>query len=507
MIINRVKTNPLKVADSARSDRSSVGMHRLFQYTCILILLSLFIDTTHAKSSEDKNQADKSQRPNILLITVDDLNDWLGYTGSHPNTRTPNIDALANRGTAFTQTFSQYPLCGPSRASLFTGLLPSTLGIYHHPLSDEKVEQVAKQHNTVLLHTAFRQNGYKTMAVGKLMHKHVVKDSVDLSGGRGDWDKQPDGSRLSFASDFTHTDWGIYPAPEEKMSDPKAAAWAVERLQEKHDKPFMLMVGLLRPHAPWYVPQPYFDAIGDAKNVMLPPYQANDLDDISTYAQQTNILPYMPKTPWLQENQFWHDMIQGYLASINFADHYVGQVLKALENSPYADNTIVLLTSDHGYHLGEKGTTQKHTLWERANKVPLIIAGPSLPKGEQRDQTVGLIDIYPTLLDLAQLPKNPINEGHSLLPVIKDNEIKWPYPTFTQYVRKLSNNEKRTGQAIQFQQWRYILYGDGSEELYNHKEDPNEWTNLAGNPETRTKYASLIEKLKVQLPKSFKFSK
>ena len=456
-------------------------------------------DAEELTVSSDKGH---SKQPNVLMIMVDDLNDWVGYTGKYPDTRTPNIDALAKRGTVFTQAYSQYPLCGPSRASLFTGLLPSTLQIYHHPISDETVEQVAKQHNTVLLHTAFRQQGYKTMAVGKLMHHNVAKDSVDLSGGRGSWDKQPDGSRLNFSADLTHTDWGNYPGAEEKMSDPKSAAWAIERLQEQHQKPFMLMVGFLRPHVPWYVPKKYFDAIAEAKTLTLPPYQKDDLDDISSYAQQTNILSYMPKTPWLKENKLWHDMVQGYLASINFADHYVGQVLAALESSPYADNTIIVLVSDHGYHLGEKGTTQKHSLWERANKVPLIIAGPDLPKGEVREQTVGLLDVYPTLLDLAQLPGNPVNEGRSLKPVLNDADLKWDYATITQYVRKVDGVDYQ-GQTVQSGPWRYSLYGDGSEELYNHQSDPNEWTNLAAKPETRKAHLALILKLKKQLPKNF----
>ena len=441
-------------------------------------------------------------RPNVLLIAVDDLNDWVGYTGTNTDTRTPHIDALAAQGTAFTQAFSQFPICGPSRASLFAGMLPSTLGIDYQPRQDTLVVAAAREQGSVLLHSFFRQNGYKTMAVGKLLHRHVPGGSVDMSGGRGDWDKMPDGNRVNFEAVGTSTDWAPYPGPEAEMSDPTTAAWAVERLQETHDQPFLLMVGFLRPHVPWHVPQEYFDEVGEAKALTLPPYRADDLDDISAYAQQTNIRSYMPQTPWLIEDDVWHDMVQAYLASVNFADYYIGQVLDALANSPYAYNTIVVLFSDHGYLLGEKNTTQKHSLWERANKVPLIIAGPGLPQGARRTQTVGLLDIYPTLLDLAGLPANPVNEGHSLRPVLNDAAVQWDYPTITQYRRELDGIDYR-GQTVQSGPWRYSLYGDGSEELYNHQDDPYEWTNLAANPEAREQHRALIDRLKAQLPDGF----
>jgi len=442
-------------------------------------------------------------QPNVLFIAVDDLNDWVGYAGTNTNTLTPNIDALAESGVAFTQAFSQYPLCGPSRASLFAGMLPSTLGLLKQP-KDLVVAEVAQQHGTPLLHSYFRQHGYKTMAVGKLLHRHIPAGSVDMSGDRGDWDRMPDGKRLNFDSDNTMTDWGVYPGPEAEMSDPMAAAWAVDRLRETHDKPFMLMVGFLRPHVPWYVPQEYFDAIGEADTLTLPPYRADDLDDVPDYAQRMNIADGYPRTSWAIETGVWSDIVHAYLASTHFADHYVGQVLDALEQSAYADNTIIVLFSDHGYLLGEKNTFQKQNLWERANKVPLIIAGPNIPQDQRRQQTVGLIDIYPTLLDLAGLPANPVNQGHSLKPMMNDASLAWDIPTITQWRRnKKSEDIDLRGQSVQSGPWRYSLYGDGSEELYNHQDDPNEWTNLAADPESASQHRILMDKLKVQLPADF----
>jgi arylsulfatase A-like enzyme len=444
----------------------------------------------------------ESNPPNVLFIAVDDLNDWVGYTGTHPDARTPNIDALAERGTAFTQAFSQYPLCGPSRASLFSGMLPSTLDVFGQPRPDTVVSDAAAKHNSALLHSYFSQNGYKTMGVGKLLHRHLPEGSVDVSGDRGDWDTMPDGKEVQWVSDRTLTDWAVYPAPEEEMSDAMAAQWATERLAEDHDSPFMLMVGFLRPHVPWYVPQQYFDAIGPAELVSYPPYKEDDLDDLSAYSIGLNFIDHMPRTEWARETGVWQDAVHAYLASVNFADHYVGQVLDALEASPYADNTIIVLFSDHGYLLGEKNTFQKHSLWERANKVPLIIAGPNLPEGQRRSQTVGLIDIYPTLLELAGLPANPVNEGHSLAALIGDANAPWDYPAITQFRRKGDDEIERSGQAIQSGPWRYSQYADGSEELYNHEDDPNEWTNLAA-PELADPHRELMDKLSAQLPSDF----
>ena len=500
-VCNRHAPNHLAKNTEVKSllrERKQIGIAA----ACVVLIYGCAEDPNQGPASNGEKNSREAAQPNVLLIAVDDLNDWVGYTGAHPDTRTPNIDALAQRGTAFTQAYSQYPLCGPSRASLFAGLLPSTLGLYRHPRPDDLVVEAAEKHDTVLMHTFFRENGYKTMAAGKLMHRHVPEGSVDLSDARRSWDRMPDGNRVNFSSDGTMTDWGPFPGPEAEMSDPMTAEWAVQRLQENHEDPFLLMVGFIRPHVPWHVPQEYFDLFGDAKELTLPPYRADDLDDVSAYAQKTNTRAEMPRTPWLIRNDVWHDMVQAYLASVNFADHYVGQVLDALENSPYADNTIIVLFSDHGYLLGEKNTTQKHSLWERANKVPLIIAGPGLPKGERRAQTVGLLDIYPTLLDLANLPANPVNEGHSLKPILDDEGIDWDFPTITQY-RLEDEGTDFHGQTVQSGPWRYSLYGDGSEELYNHQDDPNEWTNLAANPETREQHSELIESLKDQLPTGF----
>ncbi|MEJ8568618.1 sulfatase [Elongatibacter sediminis] len=456
-----------------------------------------------ALAAEATDSAARAERPNILLISVDDLNNWVGYAGGNASSRTPNIDSLAERGVAFTQTFSQFPLCGPSRASLFSGLLPGTLGLLHQPKPDSVVVEAAQRHGTLLLHSYFQRHGYKTMAVGKLLHRHVPDGSVDLSGGRGNWNRLPGDERIHFDSDNTMTDWGVYPLPESEMSDPASAEWAAQQLQQKHDRPFLLMVGFLRPHVPWYVPQKYFDAIGDPATLALPPYRPDYLVDVPEYARKINIADGYPRTDWAIETGQWPNIVHAYLASTYFADHYVGQVLKALEKSPYADNTIVVLFSDHGYHVGEKGSIQKQSLWERANKVPLIFSGPGIPRGETRTQPVGLIDIYPTLLDLAGLPPNQANEGHSAQQLLMNASAEWGHPVITQWRRSLNDGTELRGQAVQSGPWRYSLYGDGSEELYNHLDDPNEWTNLAAATNAGEQFRKLMDELKAQLPVDF----
>ena len=235
------------------------------------------------------------------------------------------------------------------------------------------------------------------------------------------------------------------------------------------------MVGFMRPHVPWYVPKKWFD-LYDREKLALPPYDKNDLDDVPEMAKEISILKQMPRTVWAIEKNQWRDIMQAYLACVSFSDHQVGRVLDALEKSPYRDNTIIVLWSDHGYHMGEKNTFQKQSLWERASHAPLVIAGPQVKAGRRCDRVVNLMDMYPTLLEMCGLPANLKNQGHSLVPLLEDPRKEWPYPAIIGW--------KKKSFAVQTERYRFIRYGDGSEELYDHQNDLKEWTNLAGNPET-----------------------
>ena len=349
-----------------------------------------------------------------------------------------------------------------------SGLLPVTLGYDDH-MKDTDLQKRARARGTELLHVYFAKHGYKTMAVGKICHRHVPKGSVDASGGRGNFSEGTGKLKRNWHQNGTSTDWAMAPESDSQLPDHKAAGWAVQQLQSKHDKPFFLMVGFLRPHVPWYVPKKWFD-LYDKQKIKLPPYRPDDLDDVPSMAKQISILKQMPRTEWAIENKQWRNIVHAYLACISFADHQVGRVLEALEKSPYKNNTIVVLWSDHGYHMGEKNTFQKQSLWERSSHVPLVIAGPSIEGGRRCDRVVSLLDLYPTLVDLAGLPNNARNQGRSLVLLLKDPKKDWPHPAIIGW--------KKKSFALQTERYRYIRYGDGSEELYDHESDPNEWKNL-----------------------------
>lgn len=413
--------------------------------------------------------AAEEPRPNVLMIVVDDLNDFPGFMRGYPDAKTPSMDKLAAQGMVFTRAHCQYPLCGPSRASFMSGMLPSSLNFVGH-MTDRQLEGRCKELGTELLHRYFGRHGYKTLAVGKICHRHVPTGSVDASGGRGGFRQGTGRLRRNWHQEGTSTDWAMAPDHDNQLPDYDAAAWAVEQLEAEHEQPFLLMVGFLRPHVPWYVPKQWFDRY-DKDNLTLPPYQSKDLADVPEIARQLSILPQYPRTEWAIENDQWRNILHAYLACISFTDHYVGRVLDALRGSPYGDNTIVVLMSDHGYHMGEKNTFQKQTLWQRSSHVPLVIAGPDINPAQQCERVVSLLDIYPTLLDMCGLPANPKNEGHSLTPLLNDPEREWPHKAITSWE---GNNT-----AVQGERYRYTRYVNGSEELYDHANDPHEWTNLA----------------------------
>lgn len=433
--------------------------------------------------------ATTGERPNILFISVDDLNDMPTFMGSYPDAITPNMDRLAAKGVLFKRAHAQVPLCGPSRASLMTSTLATTHGFHGH-MSDQKVQQRGKEMGTSTLPEFFKDNGYHVMAVGKLFHKHVPNGSVDESGGRGSWNTHPNGKQ-NYNGGRTYTDWARWPGAEDEMSDHQAADWAIERLKKDYDEPFLMMVGFLRPHVPWIVPDRWFDYYPNPKELQMPPYKANDLDDVPVISKFLNISTEMPHTDILIKKDQWHEVIQAYLASCTFVDHYVGKVVETVEASPAADNTIIVLWSDHGYHLGEKNTFQKESLWERSSHVPLIFAGPNIEPQQVCGRVVSLIDILPTLADLCGLPEQPAWEGRSIRPLIEEPSTEWNHPALTTWQ---GNNV-----AVQTERYRYIHYVDGTEELYDHEKDLNEWTNLASNPE----YASLKTKLQTYLPEKY----
>lgn len=434
--------------------------------------------------------------PNVLFLAIDDLNTWLGCMGGHPQAQTPNIDRLAARSVVFHNAHCQAPICGPSRASLMSGYLPSTTGIYGQIQDRDLREASPETGSTPFLPEWFGQSGYHTMGVGKLFHRHAPEGAFAESGGRvpGFGPRPP--KRLKWDRQGTSTDWGAYPETDEEMPDFGTATWAVDRIQREHHKPFFLAAGFLRPHVPWHVPKKWFDMF-PPDELEMPPYQPGDQGDVPEISRRLHALPMMPTTDWAIETDQWKDIVQAYLACVAFVDAQVGRVLDALEASPHAQSTYIVLWGDHGYHIGEKNRFGKHSVWEEATRTPLMIAGPGIAPGTTR-KPAGLIDLYPTLLDLCGLPANPANEGHSLRPVLEDPaSASWPHVALTTYGR---NNH-----SVRDERYRYIRYEDGSEELYDHEDDAHEWNNVADDPAHRDTRARLAAHLpEVNLPWSEK---
>ncbi len=432
-------------------------------------------------------QYKEKKRPNVLMIVVDDLNDFIGALGN-PDAITPNIDKLAAKGVVFTNAHCQAPLCGPSRASIMTGLRPSSTGIYGM-IADNDIKNVNPlTQKTPLLHQYFKDAGYHILGVGKIYHQYFPDGLLDEEGGKSEYGPFPE-KRFKWKAKGTATDWGVFPVNDEEMPDHQATTWAVEKLSKQYEKPFFLSVGLIRPHVPWYVPRKWFDLYNPDK-LHLPAYLARDKEDLPEITKQIDHWPMMPTTEWAIENKEWRNMLHAYLACVSFTDYNIGRLLNALKKSNYANNTIVVLWSDHGYRLGEKNTFAKVSLWDRATKAPLVFYGPGVPAAKQVNKPVELLDIYPTLTELAGLAHQKNNEGKSLIPVMNNINATWKKPAITTWGR---NNH-----AIKTDSFRFIQYEDGSTELYDINKDPNEWNNLAGNEQ----YKNIIRKLKHQLPKN-----
>ncbi|QDT37472.1 sulfatase [Stratiformator vulcanicus] len=419
-----------------------------------------------------------ADRPNVLFIAIDDLNDWVGPLKGHPDVKTPNIDRLAKRGVTFTDAHCQFPLCGPSRASLMSGMHPDTLEVFwHQGGKPENLMPRVAELGGVLLDQHFRNNGYAVFSRGKIYHSgHPnAKKYFDEWGGHAGFGPKPK-RKFAWDSDFTQTDWGVFPDDVTRMPDYQTAEFGVRKLGEARDKPFLLMVGFVRPHVPWYTPQKWFDRF-DPDALQMPPYRSDDLDDLPPMSSEINRMPGSPTTEWAKESGEWKQIVRAYLACVNFVDEQVGKVLDALDESDYADETIVVLWSDHGYHIGEKNRFQKHSLWERSTHVPVILAGPGIPQDDKCDQVVGLIDIAPTLADLCDLPPNKRWEGRSLAPLLRGSNPKWDRGVLTTW--------KEGNHAVTTERYRLLRYHDGTKELYDREADPNEWVNLAERSESK----------------------
>jgi len=412
-------------------------------------------------------------KPNVLFLAIDDQNDWIGCLGGHPQIKTPNIDGLAKRGTLFTNAHCQAPLCNPSRSSLLTGLRPSSTGIYGLAPGIRDVE-LTKKH--VTLPQTFTRAGYFTYTCGKIYHDGSFKPK-DRPAEFNEWGPAPgpgrSPKRINKLPPPPHPamDWGPFPERDEDGGDYKIASAAVEALQRApKDKPFFVACGFRLPHVPCFAPQKWFDLYPDA-TLQMPPVKPGDRNDTPRFSWYMHWKLPEPRLETLEHYGEWRPLVRAYLACTSYMDSQVGRVLAALEATGRSKDTIIVLWSDHGWHLGEKAISGKNSLWDRSTRVPLIFAGPGIVKAAKCSRPAELLDIFPTLLELTGFPTRPDLEGHSLVPQLKHAAAPREWPAIT------THNQGNHG--VRTEQWRYIRYADGTEELYDMQRDPNEWDNLA----------------------------
>jgi arylsulfatase A-like enzyme len=414
---------------------------------------------------------------NVLFLVVDDCNTWLltdpdRYTG---RVIAPNIQRLAQEGVLFHNAYTASPLCVPSRTAFLSGVAPWKSGVYQNQaavMESEILNQVPS------LYDIFHKNGFFTTKIGKISHGLKLNIAPDVVMGHKRTPRPP-GAPLNGIGGGTERDWGATHLDEKDMSEAKLADRAIECLQMKHDKPFFIACGFFHPHYPWYVPQKYLDMY-PLEKIVLPPVKDDDHDDTSPIGRAFTNPGWDQK---VKESGNVKKAIQGYLASVSLSDAHLGRVLDALDNGPYRENTMVVMLSDHGFHLGEKQQWSKGTLWEEATDSLLMFRVPGVTKpGQVCRQPVSLLDIYPTLMDLMGFDKPDHLDGLSLLPQLRDVEAPRGRPAISALSGSIT---------VRTKDYRYIRYTDGSTELYDRGKDPNEWTNQTDNPEFKETKAKL----------------
>ena len=433
-----------------------------------------------------------ASNPNVLFIAVDDLNNWVGFLESHPGAKTPHLDRLAKRGVCFANAHCAVPACAPSRTALITGLSAARTGVY---INQDDWRKNDLTRDAMTIPDSFRAAGYTTKGGGKIYHAYSFNEKA-LTGyfDSEPWDEyfpskdrqmpaevKPPRWPVRSTKEFYkgHFDWAALDVNDLEMADGQVVAWAERQLSVKHSKPLFLAVGIYRPHVPWWTPREYFDQ-HPIEKIQLPEILKDDLSDVPSSGHEFARRHWQK---WLVDHGEWEAAVQGYLASMTFADAMIGRLVKALDDGPLADNTVIVLWSDHGYHLGQKEHWEKFALWKQASHVPLVFADTRQESAETTDWKMGtrcrepasLLDIYPTLAEICDLPAPHILDGESLLPLLRDPGAATD--------RAIVVTHKYMNHAVQSNDWRYIRYEDGSEELYDHRDDPNEFRNVADDPE------------------------
>lgn len=462
---------------------------------CHFLILVVCIIPTAAFAAEN-------QSPNVLFIAMDDLNDWVGCLGGHPQSLTPNLNRLAKTGVLFSNAHCAAPACNPSRTAIFTGRSPHRSGLYDNR---QKMREVLP--DAEIMPRTFSRHGYHSAGSGKLLHYFIDAPSWDDYFPEAKLENPfprtlyPENRPLNLPRggpwQYVETDWGPLDATDEEYGgDYLVAEWVSRQLADQRNEPFFLACGIYRPHEPWFVPKKYFEPF-PLDSIQLPKgYKEDDLEDLPPEGKRRGPNRYFAH---IQNHGQWNQAIQSYLASIHFADAMLGKVLQALDESPHANNTIVVLWSDHGWHLGEKQHWQKFTGWRVCTRVPLIITVPrgcpGLPAGTMPaicSRPVNLLSLFPTLLELCGLPEESQHDGPSLVPLLRDPKSEWSHVSITYLADPGSF-------AVSGDRWRLIHYANGDEELYDIQSDPHEWKNLAPD----TIHAETLADLRAYAPRTF----
>ena len=477
--------------------------YRLFSITLLIGCLHTFALGVSQKSNTTTNP------PNVIFFATDDLNTWVNPLG-YNQAITPNLDRLSAMGITFTNAHAPAPYCAPSRSAIFSGLHASSTGCYNDEIYFYDRPELTS------IQSAFDQAGYKAYGAGKTYHHRA--GSIDMRGWETYFSRSQEikeagyemgyyGSDVPYPNKFPYSpyytetgremtgggflEWGpIPPEKAEQIPDAIRTNWVCDLLKQNHTDPFFITLGLYTPHFPNYAPQKFFD-LYDRDQIIVPALNANDLDDLPSFIRNkmTNRSKIQQE---LEDLDAVKDAVMGYLAAVSFADAMLGRVLDALEESAYKDNTVLIFWSDQGYHHGEKGQWGKHTLWQETSHVPLIFAGNGLPENKEVATTVSLIDLYPTLIELCDLPEQHTMDGVSLVPTLNNPDAAVDRNVLMPYI-------ERGGYAVINSEYRYIQYQDGSEEFYDLKNDPNEWNNQVANGS----YASIISDIKKTAPTEF----
>lgn len=448
----------------------------------LFLVFYLFAFQTMVNAQQDK--------PNILFISIDDMNDWTTlFDDNHP-IQTPNLERLSKRGAFLTKAYASSPACNPSRVSVMTGTRPHLTGIYGNSSDWRKALPDAKT-----IQQYFSNEGYYVGGAGKIFH-HPFDWAFHDNNSFHEFllmkinEPYPPSKLNNFDwYGSRNTDWGAWPPKIEQSPDYKTSEYAISFLQKVHVQPFFLNIGIYKPHSPFFAPKKFFELYPEAT---MPEIKSDGWE--LTPGAKDLLKPsewfYLGMERAIKENPLaYHEFVQSYQAASTFADAMVGRVIDALDKSPYRDNTIIVVWSDHGFHVGEKEHIEKFALWEKTTHVPLIFVAPGqITPGTIINKPVDLTALYPTLIELAGLKEKDKLDGRSLVPLFSNPEADFP-PAMMTFMKG--------NHAIRKDEWRYIQYNDGSEELYDHSVDQNEWNNLANDP----KYQMVINELKAYIPK------